>query len=100
VTFLFLIICGITYGTDTDIFCLKSIKDSLENPQNYLQSWNFNNKTEAFICNFSGVECWHPDEKRVFNLKLFYMTPTALFPLAIGNCISLTGVGDPTSTRD
>jgi hypothetical protein len=46
-------------STDTDIFCLKSIKYSLENPNNYLQNWNFNNKTEGFLCEFKGVECWH-----------------------------------------
>jgi len=50
-------------STETDIFCLKSIKNSLEDPNNYLtSSWNFNNKTEGFICRFNGVECWHPDE--------------------------------------
>ncbi|KAK7382772.1 hypothetical protein VNO80_01832 [Phaseolus coccineus] len=92
VTFLFLIISDITYGTDTDIFCLKSIKDSLKDPQNYLQSWNFNHKTEGFICSFIGVECWHPDENRVLNLKLSQMTLTGLFPRAIGNCTSLTGL--------
>jgi len=92
VTFLFLIICGTIYETDTDIFCLKSIKDSLEDPHNYLQSWNFNNKTEGFICNFNGVECWNHDENKVLNLKLSNMSLTGLFPHGIGNCTSLTGL--------
>ena len=92
VIFWFLIVCGITYGSDTDIFCLKSIKDSLEDPHNYLQSWNFNNKKEGFICNFIGVECWHPDENKVLNLRLSDMSLTGLFPNGIRNCTSLTGL--------
>ncbi|MED6183914.1 hypothetical protein PIB30_042386 [Stylosanthes scabra] len=92
--FLVLISCyGTIYGTDTDIFCLKSIKESLEDPYNYLQSsWNFNNKTEGFICKFNGVECWHPDENRVLNLKLSNMGLKGQFPRAIRNCSSLTGL--------
>ncbi|KAL1293341.1 hypothetical protein HN51_053989 [Arachis hypogaea] len=83
---------GTAYGTDTDIFCLKSIKGSIEDPYNYLQSWTFNNKTEGFICKFSGVECWHPDENRVLNLKLSNMGLKGQFPRAIRNCSSLTGL--------
>ncbi|CAJ2637003.1 unnamed protein product [Trifolium pratense] len=36
-------------STDTDILCLKSIKNSLEDPNNYFQNWNFNNKTEVYL---------------------------------------------------
>jgi hypothetical protein len=76
-------------STDTDIFCLKSIKNSSEDPFNYLQSWNFNNKTEGFICSFNGVECWHPDESRVLNPKLFNIGLKGQFPRALRNCSSL-----------
>ncbi|BAT96950.1 inactive leucine-rich repeat receptor-like protein [Vigna angularis] len=93
VSFLLLISCGMNYGTDTDIFCLQSIKDALEDPNNYLKfSWDFNNKTEGFICRFIGVECWHPDENRVLNLKLSNMGLKGQFPRAIQNCSSLTGL--------
>ena len=92
VTLLFLIICGNTHGTDTDIFCLKSIKDSLQDPHKHLQSWNFSSKTEGFICNFNGVECWHPDENRVLNLKLSHMSLRGALPHGIENCTSLTGL--------
>nr|KYP39683.1 putative inactive receptor kinase At1g27190 family [Cajanus cajan] len=82
-----------TYGTETDIFCLKSIKNSLEDPENYLKfSWDFNNNTEGFICRFNGVECWHPDENRVLNLKLSNMGLKGQFPRGIQNCSSLTGL--------
>ncbi|KAK7287275.1 hypothetical protein RIF29_00476 [Crotalaria pallida] len=93
VSFLVLISCGMTYGTDSDIFCLRSIKESLQDPYNYLHSsWNFNNNTEGYICRFTGVECWHPDENRVLNLRLSNMGLKGQFPRAIRNCSSLTGL--------
>ncbi|KAL5054443.1 hypothetical protein RYX36_035125 [Vicia faba] len=80
-------------SSDTDILCLMSIKSSLEDSNNYLfSSWNFNNKTEGFICRFNGVECWHPDETRVINLKLSNMGLKGQFPRGIVNCSSLTGL--------
>ncbi|GAU26176.1 hypothetical protein TSUD_353980 [Trifolium subterraneum] len=93
VSFLLLISCGITYGTETDILCLKNIKNSIQDPNNYLtSSWNFNNNTEGYICRFNGVECWHPDENRVLNLKLSNMGLKGQFPRGIVNCSSLTGL--------
>ncbi|RDX68425.1 putative inactive leucine-rich repeat receptor-like protein kinase, partial [Mucuna pruriens] len=79
-------------SVDSDIFCLKSIKHSLEDPFEYLSSWNFNNKTEGFICRFIGVECWHPDENKVLNLKLSNMGLKGEFPRSLQNCSSLTGL--------
>ncbi|XP_073222685.1 probably inactive leucine-rich repeat receptor-like protein kinase At5g48380 [Cicer arietinum] len=92
VSFFLLINCDMIFGTESDIFCLKSVKSSLNDPYNYLQSWNFNNKTEGFICKFSGVECWHPEENRVLNLKLSNMGLKGQFPRGIQNCSSLTGL--------
>ncbi|MED6169501.1 hypothetical protein PIB30_021961 [Stylosanthes scabra] len=67
--------------------------ESLEDPYNYLAStWNFNNNTEGFICKFNGVECWHPDENRVLNLKLSNMGLKGEFPRGLRNCSSLTGL--------
>ncbi|KAK8466282.1 hypothetical protein PHAVU_008G050700 [Phaseolus vulgaris] len=73
VSFFLLVLCGMVCGTDNDISCLRSVKAALQDPYNYLQSWDFNNKTEGYICKFTGVECWHPDENRVLNLKLSNM---------------------------
>ncbi|KAK7295232.1 hypothetical protein RJT34_18137 [Clitoria ternatea] len=92
VGFFLLISFGLTYGTGSDIFCLKSLKNSLQDPNNNLQSWNFNNNTEGYICRFTGVECWHPDENRVLNLKLSNMGLKGQFPHGIQNCSSLTGL--------
>ena len=61
----------ISSGEQSDIDCLKSIKHSLKDPYDYLNtSRNFSNYTKGFICKFTGVECWHPDENRVLNLRL------------------------------
>ncbi|GMY33036.1 putative inactive leucine-rich repeat receptor-like protein kinase, partial [Fagus crenata] len=83
----------ISNGVQSDIDCLKSIKDSFEDPYNYLNSsWNFNNNTEGLICKFTGVECWHPDEGRVLNIRLSDMGLRGQFPKGIENCSSLTGL--------
>ena len=53
----FLNILEISNGSENGIYCLRSIKDSLEDPHNFLKdSWNFNNNTLGFICEFVGVE--------------------------------------------
>ncbi|KAK4268137.1 hypothetical protein QN277_024830 [Acacia crassicarpa] len=93
ISVLLLLVISITNGSDGDIFCLKSIQNSLEDPNNYLKSsWNFNNQTAGFICHFTGVQCWHDDENRVLNLKLSNMGLKGQFPRAIQNCSSLTAL--------
>lgn len=88
-----LLSCSSSYGTPSDIYCLKTIKDSLEDPFNYLNSsWNFNNNTEGFICKFTGIDCWHPDENKVLNIRLPDMGLKGEFPRSIQNCTSLTGL--------
>ena len=83
----------ISNGIQDDIDCLKSIKDSLEDPLNYLNSsWDFSNNTEGFICRFTGVDCWHPDENKVNNLRLSDMGLKGQFPRGIEHCASLTGL--------
>ena len=90
---LFLDILEISNGVQSDIDCLKSIKHSLKDPYGYLNtSWNFNNDIEVFICKFTGVECWHPDENKVLNLRLSDMGLSDQFPRGIRNCTSLTGL--------
>ncbi|PNX97823.1 putative inactive LRR receptor-like protein kinase [Trifolium pratense] len=81
-----------TYGTESDIACLKSVHESLKDPNNYLENWKFDNIEEGFICQFTGVECLHPNENRVSNLKLSNMGLKGEFPQGIRNCTSLTGL--------
>lgn len=85
--------CRLGYATVTDVYCLRTLKESLEDPLNYLNSsWNFNNVTEGFICKFTGIDCWHPDENRVLNIRLSGMGLKGQFPRGIENCTSLTGL--------
>lgn len=84
---------SLTLGVESDINCLKSIKHSLEDTYGYLNSsWNFNNNTEGYICRFTGVECWHPDENKVLNIRLSDMGLKGPFPQGIANCTSITGL--------
>ncbi|KAJ6358338.1 hypothetical protein OIU76_000110 [Salix suchowensis] len=84
--------CSLSHGTDTDIACLKSIKESLVDTHNYLNSWKFENVTEGSICTFLGVECWHPFENRVLNIRLADLGLKGRFPLGLANCTSITGI--------
>ena len=89
----FLGILEISNGTETDIYCLRSIKESLEDPYNkFKYSWNFSNEAEGFICKFVGIECWQPDENKVLNIKLENMGLKGHFPREIENCTSITGL--------
>lgn len=83
---------NICYGTESDIQCLKRIRASLNDPNGYLSTWNLTNPPEGSICKYSGIECWHPDENRVINLRLSNMGLEGQFPLGIENCSSLTGL--------
>ncbi|KAK0598416.1 hypothetical protein LWI29_034468 [Acer saccharum] len=88
-----LLSCSLSYGTVQDIACLESVKNSLKDPYGYLNSsWNFNNDTEGFICKFTGVECWHPYENRVLNLRLSDMGLEGKFPAGLANCSTMTGL--------
>ena len=79
--------------SESDIYCLRSIKDSLEDPHNFLKdSWNFNNNTADFICEFVRVECWHPDVNEVLNIQLSHMMLKGHFPRDIEHCTHLTGL--------
>ncbi|GKV51617.1 hypothetical protein SLEP1_g58252 [Rubroshorea leprosula] len=80
-------------GLTSDIDCLKSIKDSLDDPFGYLNAtWDFNNYTEGFICSFTGVGCWHADENVVLNIQLSDMGLKGQFPRGISGCSGLTGL--------
>ncbi|KAH7529413.1 hypothetical protein FEM48_Zijuj05G0181500 [Ziziphus jujuba var. spinosa] len=58
-------IFSVIHGTLSDILCLRSVKESIEDPLNSLtSSWNFDNQTEGFLCKFSEVDCWHFDESK------------------------------------
>ncbi|KAF3968523.1 hypothetical protein CMV_007591 [Castanea mollissima] len=77
-------------GTQSDISCLKSIRDSLEDPLNHIAtSWTFNNLTEGSICGYVGVSCWYISEIRVRGLQLANMGLKGKFPKGLVDCSEL-----------
>lgn len=80
------------YGAQSDVNCLRSIQNSLQDPLNSLNNWNFNNNTDGFICRFIGIECWHENENRVLNIRLSDMGLKGSFPRGVGDCESMTGL--------
>lgn len=85
--------CAVCCAVQSDIDCLKSIKDSLEDPLGSLNStWKFDNQTEGFICKFTGIVCWHIDETKVLSISLPDMGLKGRFPRGIQNCSSMTSL--------
>ena len=82
-----------SHGTQSDINCLKSIRDSLEDPFNLLKtSWTFNNLAKGSICNYFGVTCLNPAENRVCGIVLVNMGLKGEFPKGIEDCKELVNL--------
>ncbi|XP_024981703.1 probably inactive leucine-rich repeat receptor-like protein kinase At5g48380 [Cynara cardunculus var. scolymus] len=93
VTCIWMLICiAISNAVESDINCLRSFIHSVQDPENVLSTWDFTNRTEGFICRFTGVDCWHPDESKVLNIRLPDMGLKGTFPLGLQNCTSMTGL--------
>ncbi|RWR96734.1 putative inactive leucine-rich repeat receptor-like protein kinase [Cinnamomum micranthum f. kanehirae] len=83
------------HGVESDIQCLKTLRTQLRDPNKYLDSWDFSNTTataNGLICKFNGIECWHPDESKVLNIRLSNMGLLGPFPTGLQNCTSMTGL--------
>lgn len=86
---------GVTAPTsvpEDDIKCLETIKKTVKDPHDYLYTWNFNNNTPGFICSFLGIDCWHPNDNRVLNIKLPGMSLQGGFPSGFEYCGRMTGL--------
>ena len=83
----------LSHGAQSDINCLKSIRDSLEDPLNLLKtSWTFTNLAEGSICNYVGVTCWNLAENRVCGIVLVNMGLMGEFPRGIKDCKELVNL--------
>ncbi|KAL6909988.1 hypothetical protein ACP4OV_001246 [Aristida adscensionis] len=90
---IFLLLCVTCFSSDLDVQCLRDIQKSVIDPNSILKStWTFDNSTNGFICRFTGVECWHPDENRVLSLHLGNLGLQGPFPRGLQNCTSMTGL--------
>ncbi|KAF8642757.1 hypothetical protein HU200_067139 [Digitaria exilis] len=81
---------SLCFGSDLDITCLKTLKQSVVDPNGILESsWNFDTTTNGFICQFIGVECWNPNDSRVLALHLSNLGLEGQFPRGLEYCESL-----------
>ncbi|KAJ7531507.1 hypothetical protein O6H91_14G046800 [Diphasiastrum complanatum] len=81
---------GLCQSTDVD--CLKEIKRTVIDPLNSLSSWTFTDVSGYAVCSYTGVQCLHPSEIKVYSLSLGQMGLRGPFPKALCNCSSLTGL--------
>ncbi|XP_037407731.1 probably inactive leucine-rich repeat receptor-like protein kinase At5g48380 [Triticum dicoccoides] len=79
------------FGFQLDIQCLLSVQESVIDSKGILMSsWDFvTNTTGGYICRFTGVECWHPDENKVYALRLSNLGLEGPFPQGLQHCTSL-----------
>ncbi|XP_062179652.1 probably inactive leucine-rich repeat receptor-like protein kinase At5g48380 [Phragmites australis] len=90
---LLLLLSATCFSSDLDVQCLRDVQKSVIDPNGILKStWTFGNNTNGFICRFTGVECWHPDENRVLSLHLSNLGLQGQFPRGLQNCTSMTGL--------
>ena len=79
---------SLSSGTPSDISCLKSIIDSLDDPLNNIKSsWTFNKLKEGSLCRYVGVTCWNLF--RVRGLDLANKGLKGEFPRGLVNCTEL-----------
>ncbi|TKY50328.1 inactive receptor kinase [Spatholobus suberectus] len=71
---------------EDNVRCLKGIKDSLQDPQDKLFTWRFDNTTVGFICDFVGVTCWNQRENRVLGLELRELNLSGRIPESLKYC--------------
>ncbi|GFP83391.1 probably inactive leucine-rich repeat receptor-like protein kinase at5g48380 [Phtheirospermum japonicum] len=81
----------------SDIDCLRSIKESLEDPLDMLSTWRFDNlgKMANITCSLRGIECWESSSNLSYNtdniisIELRGMGLKGAFPRGIAKCSSL-----------
>ncbi|GJS89457.1 probably inactive leucine-rich repeat receptor-like protein kinase [Tanacetum coccineum] len=74
---------------ESDISCLRSIKEHLEDPLQMLSTWKFDYISEGSVCGFTGVKCWNGQQNRVLSIQLANMRLKGPFPMGIRNCTSM-----------
>ncbi|KAG8387886.1 hypothetical protein BUALT_Bualt02G0068100 [Buddleja alternifolia] len=94
---LIIVMFPMSESVQSDIDCLRSIKESLQDPLDKLSTWQFNDiRAQTFYynytCSFNGVECWNNDENRIISIQLSDMGLIGEFPQGIANCSSLQGL--------
>ncbi|XP_043726319.1 probable inactive receptor kinase At1g27190 [Telopea speciosissima] len=88
---LLLVTSMITFSAafEDDVKCLKGVKNSLNDPDGKLGTWNFSNTTVGYICKFVGATCWNEKENRLIGLTLPTMKLGGGIPSSLQYCQSL-----------
>ncbi|KAK8928869.1 putative inactive receptor kinase [Platanthera zijinensis] len=87
--FFFLTLASVSPAAEDDVRCLRGLKQSLGDPGGFL-NWNFSNNTVGFICSFSGILCWNPQENRILSVELSSRSLTGSIPPALQFCRGAT----------
>ncbi|GJV83389.1 NRT1/ PTR family protein 6.4 [Tanacetum coccineum] len=74
---------------ESDISCLRSIKEHLEDPLQMLSTWKFDYISESSVCGFTGVKCWNGQQNRVLSIQLANMRLRGPFLMGIRNYTSM-----------
>ncbi|KAG8387888.1 hypothetical protein BUALT_Bualt02G0068300 [Buddleja alternifolia] len=64
---LLLFMIKVMFPMQSDVDCVRSMKESLQDPLDKLTTWQFNDihaetQYDNYICSFNGVECWNSSE--------------------------------------
>lgn len=91
---LLLLSCSsLCFASDLDLLCLKTVQQSVIDSKGILKSsWNFDNNTEGFICQFTGVQCWYPNQNMVYRLSLSNLGLGGQFPGGLEHCTNMTNL--------
>ncbi|XP_047068775.1 probable inactive receptor kinase At1g27190 [Lolium rigidum] len=73
---------------EDDARCLRGVKTGLKDPDGRLSSWTFTNTSAGAVCDFSGVNCWNPQESRVIALSLSGFGLQGPVPSSLQYCLS------------
>jgi hypothetical protein len=84
--------CPISCAEADDIQCLHSTRKQLNDPQGNLYTWNFDNTTKGFACDFLGITCWHNHDNKVLEVSLPQMGLQGEFPTGLKSCRRITSL--------
>lgn len=92
-TFLILLfsLIALSLAAEDDVKCLQGIKNSVDDPQGKLNSWNFRNSSASvgFVCRFVGASCWNDRENRLISLTLRDFQLSGKIPDSLEYCSSI-----------
>ncbi|WVZ54216.1 hypothetical protein U9M48_005051 [Paspalum notatum var. saurae] len=81
-------------GSNSNVQCLKDLKQSLDDPNGALSSWNFSRTAMEghSLSQFAGVTGWPGDDNRVMLLNLSSMGLQGSFPRGLQLCTVLASL--------